>query len=82
MGCQDAPRLPRRAEHQNGPEQAKKLAKKLVEELTAFRKQKTIQLNEGDPAEDEMISVARSVRRKRGSWYQVPRDLPDPKDDD
>jgi hypothetical protein len=56
--------------------------KKLVEKLTAFRKQPTIQSNEGDAVEDEMISVARSVRRKRGSWYQVPKDLQDPKDDD
>lgn len=56
--------------------------KKLVEKLTAFRKQPTIQSNEGDAVEDEMISVAWSVRRKRGSWYQVPKDLPDPKDDD
>jgi len=24
-----------------------------------------------------MVSITRSVRRKRGSWYQVPKDLPD-----
>jgi hypothetical protein len=54
--------------------------KKMVEQLTAFRKQATIELNEGDVVEDEMVSVMRSVRRKRGSWYQVPKDLPD--DDD
>jgi hypothetical protein len=52
--------------------------KKLVEKLKAFREQPTIELNEGDVVnEDEMMSVARSVRRKRGSWYQVPKDMPD-----
>jgi hypothetical protein len=56
--------------------------KKLVEKLTAFRKQGTIELNEGDVVEDEMLSVARSVRRKRGSWYQVPKDMPDTRDDE
>jgi len=56
--------------------------KKLVEKLTAFRKQATIELNEGDVVEDEMVSVTRSVRRKRGSWYKVPKDLPDTNDDE
>jgi hypothetical protein len=56
--------------------------KKLVEKLTAFRKQETIELNEGDVVEDEMVSVARSVQRKRGSWYQVPKDMPDTSDDE
>lgn len=35
------------------------------------------------PEEDaEMVSVARMVRRKRGSWWQVPKDMPDPVDND
>jgi hypothetical protein len=29
-----------------------------------------------------MISISRSVRRKRGSWWQVPKDMPDTGDDD
>jgi hypothetical protein len=49
--------------------------KKLVEKLTAFRKQATIELDDGSVVEDEIISVKRSVRRKRGSWYQVPGSL-------
>lgn len=52
--------------------------KQLVEKLKAFREQPTIELDEGDVInENEMTSVARSVRRKRGSWYQVPKDMPD-----
>ena len=56
--------------------------KELVAKLKAFRKQET--LPDGDPAigDDEMMSLTRSVRRKRGSWYQVPKDMPDTPDDD
>jgi hypothetical protein len=53
----------------------------LLEKLTAFRKQPTIELNEGDVVEDEMVWVMRSIRRKRGSWYQMPKDLPDTDDE-
>lgn len=47
----------------------------LVERLTAFAKQPP--LSSGDmAAEDaEMISVSRMVRKKRGSWWQLPKDF-------
>jgi hypothetical protein len=54
----------------------------LVKRFKTFRKQNTIDLDDLEKGEDEMISVSRMVRRKRGSWWQVPKDLPDPKDDD
>jgi hypothetical protein len=56
--------------------------KKLVERLKAFRKQETLHAGDASVGEDEMMSVTRSVRRKRGSWYQVPKDMPDTTDDD
>ena len=54
----------------------------LVARLKAFRKQETINSNDPESGDEEMISIARKVRRKRGSWWQVPKDMPDPKDDD
>jgi hypothetical protein len=32
-------------------------------------------------AEEEMILISRTIRRKRGSWWQVPKDLPDTPDE-
>jgi hypothetical protein len=29
-----------------------------------------------------MIAISRAVHRKRGSWWQVPKDMPDTADDD
>jgi hypothetical protein len=54
----------------------------LVKRFKDFRKQRTLDPNDPEQGEDEMISVARSVHRKRGSWWQVPKNMPDPKDDD
>lgn len=31
--------------------------------------------NDEDP---EMMAVERRIRKKKGSWWQVPKDLPDP----
>jgi len=56
--------------------------KKIVERMKRFTKAATSQ--EGMPTsqeEVEVISMARSVQRKRGSWWQVPKDLPEPVDD-
>jgi len=51
----------------------------LVKKLKAFSEQPTMR-GPGVPMDDaEMISVERRVRRRRGSWWQVPKDL---KDDD
>lgn len=37
--------------------------------------------DESIPTEEEleMMTIERQVRRKKGSWWQVPKDLPDPK---
>jgi hypothetical protein len=32
--------------------------------------------------EEDMVAVKRSVRRKRGSWWQVPKDMPESDEDD
>jgi len=55
----------------------------LIKRFKQHRKEPT--LLPGDPAaekEPEILSISRMVRRKRGSWYQVPKDLPDPSEDD
>jgi hypothetical protein len=54
----------------------------LVKRLKEFRKQPTLDLNNASDAEEEMISIARKIRRKRGNWWQVPKNLPDTDDDD
>jgi hypothetical protein len=54
---------------------------KLVKRFKEFHKQPTLKTS-ADRGEDEMISIARTVRRKRGSWWQVPKDMPDQQDDD
>lgn len=49
----------------------------LVKRLKAFSKQPTV----GGPGvgmdDAEMVSVERRVRRRRGSWWQVPKGLKD-----
>jgi hypothetical protein len=55
----------------------------LVKRAKEFRKQPTLgSANPANDDDDEMISIERSVRRKRGTWWQVPKDMPDQKDDD
>jgi hypothetical protein len=57
--------------------------KQLVQKLKAFTKESTL-----SPAEaaadrkDDMLSIQRMVSRKRGSWWQVPKDLKDAPDED
>jgi hypothetical protein len=46
-------------------------ATELLKRIKAFRKQKTVDPNDPDRGEEEMISVQRTIRRKRGSWWQV-----------
>ncbi len=57
-----------------------------AELLRRFKEhRKSATLVPGDPVaqkDPDMLSVARKVRRKRGSWYQVPKDLVDTKEDD
>jgi hypothetical protein len=48
-----------------------------------FRKQQTLPPDQVTDLDDsEMLSIAHSVHRKRGSWWQVPKDMPDQDDDD
>jgi hypothetical protein len=54
----------------------------LLKRLKDFRKQPTLEPGHASEPKEDMISIARSVRRKRGNWWQVPKDLPDTKDDD
>ena len=51
----------------------------LVRRFKEFSKQPTL---DAPASDDEMISIKRRVRRKRGSWWQVPKDMPTPKEDD
>lgn len=67
-----------RQEAEPKPELDAELLKKFKE----FRKQPTLPIDQAGPGEEEMISISRSVHRKRGSWWQVPKDLPDTADDD
>jgi len=59
------------------PEQQAEMLKRLKE----FEKQPTVPAGDLEYAEAEMISIKRSVRRKRGSWWQVPKDMPDTQDE-
>jgi hypothetical protein len=53
--------------------------RELVNKLKTFSKQPTASGPRVPMDKAEMISVKRQVRRRRGSWWQVPKDL---KDDD
>jgi hypothetical protein len=67
-----------RRETERDPERDAELIKKFKE----FRKQQTLPPDQAGVEEEDMISIARSVHRKRGSWWQVPKDTPDTADDD
>lgn len=55
----------------------------LIKSFKEFRKQQTLPPDKATDIDDsEMLSIAHSVHRKRGSWWQVPKDMPDPQDDD
>jgi hypothetical protein len=48
---------------------------KLVQRLEAFTNQPTLSAGAATAGEEaEMISVSRMVRKKRGSWWQMPKD--------
>ena len=48
----------------------------LVKRLTEFSKQPTLSQGEMTTVEDaEMVSVSRMVRKKRGSWWQLPKNF-------
>jgi hypothetical protein len=54
-------------------EESAKLLKRFKEHLQQPPTDPTIAGN----SEEEMMSIKRMVRRRRGSWWQVPKDLPD-----
>ena len=51
--------------------------KKLVEHLTKFSEAPPLQPSEidFDPRDPETLSIQRFVRKKKGSWWQLPKDL-------
>jgi hypothetical protein len=51
--------------------------KEPVERLTKFSKAPTLRPEEVDfdPEDAEMLSIQRLVRRQKGSWWQVPKNL-------
>ena len=53
--------------------------KKLVEELKAFAEGSDLLPGQEIADEDQMdaMSIERHIHRKKGSWWQVPKDLPD-----
>ena len=58
-------------------------SRKLTDKLTAFTRGKTIspsQLAQID-GEPEAMAIQRSVHHRKGSWYLLPKDLPDRTDD-
>jgi hypothetical protein len=50
--------------------------------LKEFRKQPALAPGEAGGEQEDMVSISRSVHRKRGSWWQVPKDLPETADED
>jgi hypothetical protein len=54
----------------------------LIKRFKEFRKQPTLSPDQPRVSDDEIVSISRLVHRKRGSWWQVPKDMPDPVDED
>lgn len=65
-----------RESEQRDPEADAALIKKFKE----FREQQTLPPDQTGTGNEDMISISRSVHRKRGSWWQVPKDLPETAD--
>ena len=51
--------------------------KELVERLMKFSKAPTLRPEEVDfdPEDAEIVSIQRLIRKRRGSWWQLPKDL-------
>jgi hypothetical protein len=56
--------------------------RELVKRMKAFTAQPTIRPQERSSDEDKMISIKRMIRKNRGSWWQLPKDLPADADKD
>ena len=70
--------LPTWREHAKEPRKKPDSDPRLVKELTEFNESPTLQAQDFDfDLEDaDMISIRRKVRKKKGKWWQLPRDLP------
>jgi hypothetical protein len=56
---------------------------KIVKRLKEFTKQPTLGQGEITAEEDaEMMSISRMVRKKRGSWWQLPKDYKERPEED
>ena len=47
----------------------------LIERFKDFREQPTLRENKIDIDDAEMISITRMVRKRRGNWWQLPKDF-------
>lgn len=54
----------------------------LMAKLKAFREQPTLKPGEAAGKTEDMIAISRSVHRKRGNWWQVPKDMPPERSED
>ena len=55
-------------------------SRKLVEQLSAFTEGETLSASQIPKTADELeaMSIKRHVHQRKGSWYLLPKDLPDP----
>jgi hypothetical protein len=71
---------PTARQDKNLPERDSEREKKLVKELRAFTEGAPVARAEISNADDDQLqalSIERNIHRKKGSWWQVPKDLPD-----
>jgi len=63
------------------PEKLKQLSQTIVEDVERFEKANALGPGDSQPAlsEFDSVTVKRSFRKRKGSWYQMPKDLPPPK---
>jgi hypothetical protein len=54
----------------------------LVKKLKAFSEQPTLDRDRAGDEEEAMISIKRMVSKRRGSWWQLPKDLKETGDQD
>ena len=54
-------------------------SRELLEQLKAFTEGETLSDSQIPKTDGELVamSIKRKIRRKKGSWYLVPKDLPD-----
>jgi len=55
--------------------------KRIADELRAFTKGATVAPHAMGPDGGDSLAIERRVSKKKGSWWQIPKDLPDPDDE-